>query len=60
MVMDLAREVGIVLPGRLEHHLGAICELVRGEVDFSEAALADEALDGVVADGVEVGGGKVV
>lgn len=41
-MVDLAGEVGIVLLRRLEHHLGAIGELVGGEVDLAEAALADE------------------
>ena len=58
VVVDLAGEVGIVLLGRLEHDLGAIGELVGGEVDLAEAAFADEAAEGVVADGVEVGGGE--
>lgn len=54
MVVDLARQVRIVLPRALEHDLGAIRELVRGEVDFAEAPLADEAAQGVVANGMEV------
>ena len=59
MMVDLAREVGIVPLGRLEHDLGTIGELVRGEVDFAEAAFANQPAEGVVADGLEVGGGKL-
>ena len=40
MVMDLAREVGIVLLSRLEHDLGAICELMGSEVDLAETSFA--------------------
>lgn len=60
MVVDLTREIGVLLLGRFEHHLGAIGEFVRGEVDFSKAALANEALDRVVADSVEIGRGELV
>lgn len=59
MVVDLARKVGIVLLGGLEDDLGAIGELVRGKVYLPEAALANEPSEGVVADGVEVGGGEL-
>ena len=58
MMVDLAREVGIVPLRRLEHDLGAIGELVRGEVDLAKAAFADQSAEDVVADGVEVGGGE--
>lgn len=59
VVVDLAGEVGIVLLGRLEHDLGAIGELVGCKVDLSEAALANEAPKGVVANGVQIGGGEL-
>ena len=35
-------------------HLGAIAELVRGQVDLAEAALADQLAQRVVADALEV------
>jgi hypothetical protein len=60
MVVDFAGEIRIILLGRLEHNLGAIGELVRGEVNLAEAAFADEAAERVVADEVEVGGGELV
>jgi hypothetical protein len=60
MVVDLAREVGIVLLRRLENHLGAIRELMGGEVDLAKAAFANEFTKRVVADGVEVDGGELV
>ena len=60
MVVDLAGEVGIVLLGRFEHDLGAIGELMSGEVDLAEAAFADEAAERVIADEGEVGGGELV
>jgi len=52
MVVDLAREVGIVLLRRLEHDLGAIGELVGREVYFAETAFADQSSESVVADGM--------
>lgn len=39
-------------------HLGAIAELVRGEIDFPKAALADQLAQRVVADALEIGGRK--
>lgn len=54
MVVDLAREVGIVLLRRLEDHLGAICELVGGEVDLAKTPFAYQFTKRVVADRVEV------
>lgn len=54
MMVDLSREIGVVLLRALEHDFGAIGEFVRGEVDFSETALADESSESIVADGVEV------
>lgn len=56
VVMDLAREVRVVLLGRLEHDLGAIGELVRGKIDLAEGAFADEPAERVVADGAKVVG----
>jgi hypothetical protein len=56
VVMDLAGEVGVVLLGRLEDDARAVAELVRGEVDLAEAAFANQTAEGVVADGLEVGG----
>lgn len=50
VVVDLAGEVGIVLVGRLEDDLGAIGELVSGEVDLAEGAFSDQTTEGVVAD----------
>jgi hypothetical protein len=58
MVMDLPGEIGVVLLRALEHNLGAIGELVRGQVDLAEAAFADESPESVVADGVEIRGRK--
>jgi hypothetical protein len=58
VVMDLAGEVGVVLLGRLEDDARAVAELVRGEVDLAEAAFANQTAEGVVADGLEVGGGE--
>ena len=60
MVVDLAREVRIVLLRRLEHDFGAIGELVGGEVDLAEAALANQSPQRVIADGVEVDGREFV
>jgi hypothetical protein len=77
VVVDLAREVGVVFLRRLEYdllpsaylpvvggywfgaaHLGAIAELVRGEIDFPEAAFADQLAQRVVADALEICGRK--
>lgn len=55
VVVDLARQIRIVLLGALEDDLGAIGELVLGEVDLAETPLADQAPERVVADTVEVG-----
>lgn len=68
VVVDLAREVGVALVGRLEYdlasqtsntmrrsaYLGAVCELMRGQVDLAKGALSDEAAEGVVTDRLEV------
>lgn len=40
VVVDLARQVGIILLRALEYDLGAIGELVSGKVDLTEAAFA--------------------
>lgn len=55
VVVDLAREVGIVLLCALENDTRAVRQLVRGEVDLAKAALSDQAAEGVIADGAEVG-----
>ena len=52
MVMYLSGQVCIVLLRRFEHNLGAIGELVRGEVNLSEASLAYKTTEGVVANSV--------
>ena len=70
VVVDLAREVVVVLLGRLEDHLvllsesaignmwtahlGAIGELVGREIDLAKAALADQPPQGVVPHRLEV------
>ena len=59
VVVNLACKIGIVFLRRLEHHLGAIGELVRSKVDLAETAFADESTERVVADGCEVGGGEL-
>lgn len=59
VMVDFAGEVGIVLLRALKHDARAIGELVRGKVDLAEAALSDQAAEGVVADGAEVGRGEL-
>lgn len=59
VVVDLAREVGIVLLRALENDTRAVRQLVRGEVDLAKAALSDQAAEGVIADGAEVGRGEL-
>lgn len=54
MVMDLTGEVGVIFVGRFENHLGTICELVRGEIDFSKRAFADKTAKSVVADRLKI------
>lgn len=58
VMMDFAREVGILLAGRLEHDLGAIGELVRRQVDFAEGALSDQPAQRVIPYAAEVLGGE--
>jgi hypothetical protein len=58
MVVDFSGQVGIVLFRALQHHFRAVRQLVRGQVDFAEAAFSDEAAEGIVADGVQFGGGE--
>ena len=58
--MDLARQVGVILFGRLEHNLGSIGELVSCQVDLAEGAFADQAAERVVADRLEVLVGEFV
>lgn len=53
MMVNLSREIGIVLLRALEYNLGAIGEFVGSEIDLSEAALSDEAAESIVADSVE-------
>ena len=60
VMVNLSREVGIVLLGRLEYHLRAIGELVSSKVDLAKAALANKPTQSVVADGLKVEGGELV
>lgn len=60
VMMDLARQVGVVLLGRLEYNLGSIGELVGCQVDLAEGAFADQAAKRVVADRLEVLVGEFV
>jgi hypothetical protein len=59
MVVDLAREVGIVLLRTLQHYARAIRQLVRGKVDLAKAAFPDQAAKGVVPDGSKVWRGEL-
>lgn len=52
MVVNLTREIGILFLRALEHNLGAVGEFVRPEVDLAEAALADEAAESIITDGM--------
>lgn len=54
MVVNFAGEIGIILLRTLEHDLGAIGELMRGQIDLAEASFANKSSKGVVADCVEV------
>ena len=60
MMVDLSREIGIVLLRRLEHDLGAIGELVRSEIDLSKAAFANQSAESVVSNSVKLFGGEFV
>jgi hypothetical protein len=54
VVVDLARQVGVVFARRLEHHARPIAQLVRRQVDLAEAALADELAQRIVAHCLQV------
>ena len=58
MVMDFPCEIRVVFFRGLEDDARVGDESVLGEVDAAEGAFADQAAEGVVADGVEVGGGE--
>jgi hypothetical protein len=59
MVVDLAREVGIVLLRALQHYARSIRQLVRGKVDLAKAAFPDQAAKGVVSNGSKVWRGEL-
>ena len=54
VMMDLSGEVRVTLVRGLEHHLGAVGELVRRQVDLAKRPLSDEPTERVVADILEV------
>ena len=54
MMMYLSWQVRVVLSRTLQHDLRSADELVRGEVDLAEGALAYEMADVVVAHGAQV------
>jgi hypothetical protein len=58
VMVDFASEIRILLAGRLEHDLGAIRELVRGQVNSAERALSDQPAQRVVPYAAEVLGGE--
>ena len=59
MMVDLSREIRIVLLRRLEHDFGAIGEFMGSEIDLAEAAFAYEPAESIVADCMEVFGGEL-
>jgi hypothetical protein len=75
VVMDFAREVGVVLLRALEHdlfaisvvplwdlgisYLGAIAEFMRCQVDLAKTSLAYKFAQCVIADGFEIGRGEL-
>lgn len=59
-MVDLARQIAVVLLGRLEDDLGTIGKLMCGKIDLAKAAFADESLESVVPDGVKIAGGELV
>jgi hypothetical protein len=60
VVMDFAREVGVVLLRALEHDLGAIAEFMRCQVDLAKTSLAYKFAQCVIADGFEIGRGELI
>lgn len=49
-MVNLPRQIGVILLRALQNHLGAIGELMRGKVDLAEAAFADQLSDRVIPD----------